>query len=137
MSIQVRFPAVTVCNLNRVHCENLGLVLEENECPSGEADCLITRYNTQLNYSDLVEFAKLSGCPVSGPDSDGDGDNHLSLEPILDVDGNQVDKSTSTENVFLQSYMALDRDLRKNIGYQFDDFIRGCTFKGLNCRKET
>ena len=130
------FPAVTVCPLNRVHCHNLGEVLEANACPTGQTDCLITKYSVPLNYSDLVAFAKLTGCKMFGDDDDDDDDDDGTLAPITDVNGNEVDQAFDTENVFLQSYASLDKELREDIGYQFDDFIRGCTFKGYNCRQE-
>ena len=34
---------------------------------------------------------------------------------------------------FMMYYMELPMEIRANIGHQFSDFIKGCTFRGTNC----
>ena len=87
-----------------------------------------------------MAFAKLTGCKVFGLDDD-EGTEQAQAEgrskrTIKDVDGNEVDEAFASENEFLQAYVTLDWELRRDIGYQMEDFIRGCTFKGLGCNEE-
>ena len=46
-------------------------------------------------------------------------------------------RTTQRELKFLYSYMMLSLDERKQIGHQRQDFIKGCTFGGLECTVDT
>ena len=45
--------------------------------------------------------------------------------------------AVANEMEFLRNFMALNEQERMLIGHDFKSFIKGCTFRGKNCLKET
>ena len=121
---------MAVCNLNRIHCENLANVLEENACSTGTDNCMVEKYDENLTFTELVEFAQLTGCQ---DESSSSSEATTQKTIIKDVNGNELNENFSNENIFLQKYVSLPWKLRQDIGYQFEDFVRGCVFKGVDC----
>jgi len=141
----ITFPAVTICNQNRVSCENLKIYFALNNCSlsmmGGEvkwapdsfacknaANIAIRGCSSLLPSSATsnVEESKRKkrgaargGAPPSGPTGAGG----LGAPPEL----------VDAENLFLYYYMSMDARDRMMIGHQFDDTIKACSFRGKDC----
>ena len=122
---QLTFPAVTICNSNRVSCSQLKKTYEELDAEN----------DTSINFERLSNITKLSSC---------DNINELtttlpavsrrkrSIEALQKGLGDTPD-FLKTEYKFLESYMGLDESIRLKIGHQFSDFVKKCTFSGSDC----
>ena len=95
---------MTVCNQNRIHCSRLTSYLAN--CSK---DCT------------LLETINHYACADKGHASDAE----------IDEDG--VPSSVDTQYKFLHIYMDIAERVRLNIGHDFTDMIKFCTFKGKNC----
>ena len=122
------FPAVTICNLNRVSCSQLKKTYEEWDV---EKD--------QETFNNLSEIVKLSRCPnITEPATATTSEittedrRKRSIEALQEGLGDTPDFLT-TEYKFLEYYMSLNESIRLMIGHQFSDFIMACTFSGSDC----
>ena len=135
--IQLTFPAVTLCNYNRINCDQLLATIGE-----------IDRDSDQETYESLNQLRGKSGCPItqtaqnSAPTNDnsatgGRRKRAASAAPSSDqtteVRIGEMPDFLSAEYEFLEVYMALNESLRHKIGHQFDGFIKECTFRGMDC----
>ncbi|GFW58030.1 degenerin mec-10 [Trichonephila clavipes] len=110
------FPAVTVCNLNRMkktykNCLNLNNTLESCLHP------LILE--SGINFKLHVIISERRG-----------------LHTCTSALSGKLDKENDIMAQFLVEYLALDKDRRKAIGYQGKEFIPKCSFNGQPCSVE-
>jgi hypothetical protein len=150
---QIEFPAVTVCNQNRVNCLTLDEVITNCNC-STNVDI------TPCNDTEALNFMKglNDHCPKPTVEtktkrkkrnSDTDINQHLrqrrqepqgsdggsvnsGQQETLSMQGDQP-QSQQTENEFLRMFMSLSLEDRILIGHNLSSFIKGCTFKGREC----
>ena len=133
--IQLTFPAVTLCNYNRINCDQLLATIGE-----------IDRDSDQETYQSLIQLRSKSGCPVqtaqnSAPTNDNSATGGRrkraaapsSADQTTEVRIGEMPDFLSAEYEFLEVYMALNESLRHKIGHQFDGFIKECTFRGMDC----
>ena len=60
--------------------------------------------------------------------------NHVHVLYYIDfILGQKQSATTQRELKFLNSYLSIHRDNRIQIGHQLRDFIKSCTFGGLQC----
>ena len=120
------FPAVTICNLNRISCSELKKTYEEWDVEKDNE-----------TFTKLQEIVKLSRCPnINEPETatilDVTTRRKRSIEALQEGLGDTPDFLT-TEYKFLEYYMSLNESIRLMIGHQFSDFIMACTFSGSDC----
>ena len=41
------------------------------------------------------------------------------------------------DSLFVRAYASLPRAMRFELGHEFNNFVKGCTFRGRDCRKES
>ncbi|KAF8793408.1 FMRFamide-activated amiloride-sensitive sodium like protein [Argiope bruennichi] len=109
----LEFPAVTVCNLNRMktthqRCLVPNISLERCIRPG------ITMTRTTLFMS---ERRSLQSCTAEF--------------------GGEIDQDTQKEFQFYMIYSTLSKEVRKEIGSQGDEFIKHCSFNGKACSVKT
>ena len=170
--VQAEFPAVSVCNSNRIHCGNLRKTLERRvaqrgqdfdpaeedaaspECDVGgatyELDLLVflqltvctnaTDWN-QVDYNDTFTcklssdvdilkdyyedyFEDYAAAPQEEGESEGDEEDGLARDVDL------------LREVIRYLYSTLAMRTRLEIGHQFRDLVRSCTFKTSDCHHE-
>ena len=51
----------------------------------------------------------------------------------MDMFGRLMDDEYNQESRFTYNMAQLPNEVRLQIGHQFDDFIKNCTFKGESC----
>ena len=145
---KVNFPAVTVCNQNRVSCENL---------ISTMTSCKNETFGCDANDVEVMgSIVELSKCGESGkvnarrkrqngpPAQNNDNNmpqhpqnNQYDDGPMRFYDNQQPPEDVEKEWNFVQKYMSLNEDLRKRIGHSFESFIQSCLFRGVDCHNET
>ena len=137
------FPAVTICNSNRISCSQLKKTYEEWEFDKDRD-----------TFYKLAAIKNLSGCPnINEPTttttststtltttttSTSTSTTNLLSRKKRSIDNIQEglgDTPTflKSEYEFLDIYMGLNESVRHMIGHQFSDFIKLCTFLGSNC----
>ena len=145
---KVNFPAVTVCNQNRVSCDNLFSTIDS--CKNDTFNC----DNTDVDV--MGSLVKLSKCEEigkgnarrkrqtrpPGPNHDNNRPPHPQNDQYDDgsmpfYDNQQPPEDVEKEWDFVQQYMSLNEDLRKRIGHSFESFIQSCLFRGVDCHNET
>ena len=128
----VFFPAVTICNQNRINCCNL--VHTMGACRANYSYCgFKSNKDEQFQLLDTM----MKECTTE--------------EPILEVkrtkrESNNKPKAASSRpdygvqttevkeaEEFLMKYMGLSENVRQLIGHDFNDFIKMCTFRGSTC----
>ena len=134
---QLTFPAVTLCNYNRINCDQLLATIEEIDTNSDKE-----------TYQSLIQLRSKSGCPAqtaqnSAPTNDNSATGGRrkraasaaapSSDQTTEVRIGEMPDFLSAEYEFLEVYMALNESLRHKIGHQFDGFIKECTFRGMDC----
>lgn len=129
-SRQILFPAITVCNQNRVDCTVLNNTIGDcNRTIAGDdTDCPFKADNTILS---TLENMNKAYCQKQKPPEGGKGKDKGS-------GGNEQDPRPPSadflaESKFLNSYMALNESIRKVIGHSFENFVKDCTFAGISC----
>ena len=113
---QLVFPAVTICNLNRVSCSQLKKTIEEWDINEDK-----------VSFDALLGIKTLSDCPdIIEPTAATSTTSEIQTSTEMDGD-------IQNEFSFLSYYMTLNESTRLMIGHQFDDFVKKCTFSGSNC----
>ena len=115
------FPAVTICNLNRISCSELKKTYEEWDVEKDNE-----------TFTKLQEIVKLSRCPNITEPATTEERRKRSIEVLQEGLGDTPD-FLKTEYDFLEYYMGLNESIRLMIGHQFSDFIMACTFSGSDC----
>ena len=122
---QLTFPAVTICNNNRVNCNQLDNVIET---VTGSAD--------ETDNQTLISLIKIKtlACPDDAPGTQTMGRKKRDVQqaPPMEMEGLTPDWLT-TEYEFLSVYMELNESIRHKIGHPFSAMIKACTFQGKNC----
>ena len=146
------FPAVTICNSNRISCSQLKKTYEEWEVDKDRD-----------TFYKLAAIKDLSGCPnINEPTTTTTSTSTTTTTTTITTTSTTTTTSTSTsttnlpsrkkrsidniqeglgdtptflksEYEFLDIYMGLNESVRHMIGHQFSDFIKLCTFLGSNC----
>ena len=122
---QLTFPAVTICNSNRVSCSQLKKTYEE----------LYAENDTSINFERLSNIKKLSLCDninALTTTLTAGSRRKRSIEALQKGLGDTPD-FLKTEYKFIETYMGLDESIRLKIGHQFSDFVKKCTFSGSDC----
>ena len=156
---QVTFPTVTICNQNRVHCENLKYVLEDckktgSTCNERDVQILSTFFEYCTNGMSSGGNTNQNGGSTdqnSGSTNQNDGNTDQNSGSTNQNGGtgrkkraagqpNSNDQSqppegsisanTEAEKEFLKQYMTLPSSIRMEIGHNFTNFIQECTYKG-------
>ena len=159
--MQLKFPAVTFCNHNRINCELLrGRIGEKDESLKPSNDDL--EILKKLNENDVV-------CPErknqENQENQGNQVNQEVAEVVKETltekvsgrrkrqvmqngpqvgpngegppqQGGAVPNYLTTEYRFIGQYMNVSEEERKKIGHQLSDLIKSCTFRGRDCLKE-
>ena len=122
------FPAVTICNLNRISCSQLKKTYEEWDVEKDNE-----------TFTKLHVIKTLSECPnITEPATAStfattpEGRKKRGIEALQEGLGDTPD-FLKTEYKFLEYYMGLNESIRLMIGHQFSDFIMACTFSGSDC----
>ena len=148
---QVDFPAVTICNQNRVNCTGLELLIEE--CEENVTTCINETYFEIIedifllcNATDLQDPSEEEIYPGSGSGGSNQGPKgrkKRNVGPIPDEkdsddfdEQGDIPEDAEAENEFLSRYMSLPESLRLKIGHQFPSFVKYCTFRSRNCLNE-
>ena len=131
------FPAVTLCNQNRVNC---ALVTEELEGEVRESDS---------HSANILQWIRTNVCTVAVPGqanlqpnqvlvrgkrqavAGGPAGSGETPEPLGPPGDTPV--YLEAEYIFLAEYMSLNRSIRSLIGHEFQSFIKSCTFRGKDC----
>ena len=109
----VDFPAVTICNLNRVNCENLHAVIRGRQYSNyTEKLCKILILGECIDSGAVARFREASECRNVGP-------------PVANDD--------EAEMMFGESYNGLPSSLRVRIGHRMRDTIVRCRMNGKAC----
>ena len=114
------FPAVTICNNNRVNCDQLAAVIRNF---SESEDSQTFKFLDNLN--------KLA---CEKPQKSG-RNKRQAQPPPLSLGGSTPD-GLAVEYGFLNEYMGLNDSIRHSIGHQFGAMIKACTFQGKDCLNE-
>ncbi|XP_067000080.2 amiloride-sensitive sodium channel subunit alpha-like [Anabrus simplex] len=126
------FPAVTVCNLNRVHCTNLRRMAAE-------------RWGTELGAR-LLRLHSLTDCQLSfrrrRQANSSESPVTVDQTPTSTVDQTPpktVDQTQAFNDLmhFMAVYANFSTELRSKMGHSFLQFIRACTFSGTSCLNNT
>ena len=140
------FPAVTICNSNRISCSQLKKTYEEWE------------FDKDIDtFYKLAAIKDLSGCPnINEPTTTTTSTSTTTTTTTITTTSTSTSttnlpsrKKRSIDNIqeglgdtptflkseyeFLDIYMGLNESVRHMIGHQFSDFIKLCTFLGSNC----
>ena len=124
---QIGFPAITICNQNRVDCNELSELV--TKCTTNSSAC---GGSAQL---ELLEEMQEDACP-SGPPSSMATSNGRRKRQVGPGDGNKS-ADFEAEAEFLNQYMSLNLANRMKIGHTFTDMIKECSFSGIDCLNET
>ena len=132
------FPAVTICNSNRISCDRFKTVFDQW---TAEADT--------DTYDTLKQIACLNICPISidvkllscntttsTPDTDATTTTTIARKKRSPLDPpplGDMPTNLRAQYQFLALYMSLNEKVRLLIGHQFEDFIKECTFLGSDC----
>ena len=116
--LQLEFPAVTICNQNRINCAQLSEELEEKV--DNESAAILNWLRTNACKKSLLPWLG-NGKPSAPKPSNASGTFGDTSDYLL------------SEYSFLRYYMSLNRTIRTLIGHQFSSFIKFCTFRGKNC----
>lgn len=125
------FGEVSICNANNtVDCDQLKTELSKLDNKTKTYDVLLHQYNDPLlcpppspPTTTTTTASAEAGRKKRSADPGGGGDPTLGDTPDF----------LNSEYKFLELYMGLDEDTRSKIGHQFDDFIKECTFRGMDC----
>ena len=126
------FPAVTLCNQNRVNCDRVASQLQEIDPVSDNQTFTILQW---IQTNACTESA--SGRPGHQTrrkrQSPGGGPG-LGLGPgdSMGPPG-ETPVYLESEYSFLAEFMTLNETMRRLIGHQFESFIKSCTFRGKDC----
>ena len=119
-----------------LQCDTDKCVIKEQEAKDGTEQILQKKVRRKREFDD---GGRDSGpCPQGPPP-------HGRPPPFGDpCSPNQEDwqvepppESIQKEWEFIDEYMSLSRELRKDIGHSFQDFVKSCIFRGKNCTNET
>ena len=168
MNLQAEFPAVSVCNTNRIHCGNLNKTLNGRIAELAESNVTLLDPSAKCDIGgahyelDLLQFFQLSVCTrgsVNWTAYDDDDDTTFRCTGQLKVmnfydeyeDGYDEDEDEGKDGddyeegvvdvdffdeIFLYLYTTLKMATRLEIGHQFHDLVKSCTFKTFDCRRE-
>ena len=137
------FPAVTICNSNRISCSRFKIAYDHWEKAEVNDD-------NKETFEKLYKIACLNVCPnsidveqLSCPSpstnteekrkkrSPGSGPPEGPAPPGPAL--GEIPPNMKAQYEFLQLYMSLNEKVRLSIGHQFEDFIKECTFLGSDC----
>ena len=122
--VNVKFPAVTLCNLNRVSCENLRMAMESRQ---------------DRNYTrELCTILILGKCARAGPWAPSTASR---CSRALNVDAaaaatDDDEAATAAEMTFRESFNRLPASLRVEIGHRMNDTVVKCRMNGKPCDLE-
>ena len=144
----IDFPAVTICNKNRVSCTNLGEFLDK--CKKGDELC---EHPAELEYLFILGKCNVtSKLDTSSKKTEETEETRSSLvqairkpqtmpamktESVANIKENlqsvQQSQTFASEQEFLLQYLMLSQEEKFMIGHQFEDLVVSCTFRGVDC----
>ena len=122
---KIKYPAITICNQNRVSCGKLNELVEncqtKKNCPL-KADPTLAKMEKLLELvctrTAAAKRRKRAAGKKRAPSSDELG---------------AVPTRVDSENSFLKRYMEIDEEERQLIGHGFQEMIQSCTFRERDC----
>ena len=52
-------------------------------------------------------------------------------------DGEMYNSDFVVDSLFVRAFASLPIGMRYDLGHEFDNFVKGCTFRGRDCRNES
>ena len=125
---QLFFPAITLCNHNRIKCSNLANRIK-NCTADEEAVC-----------SKLISLNDIACKEIKEANSTTKKRKKRAALTTNDEKGFcdtcSMPNSLKTDFEFLEKYMSIRKKERITIGHGFSDMVKECTFRGRDCLEE-
>ena len=132
---QLNFPAVTVCNHNRINCEVFKAEIAKCTNESTSTSCIF-RPESLAKAEELVKACSKRDDINVDVDS---GQKKRRKKRRVKQTRYEGDPSLMAEKyyAFLVYYMTLNDSERRGIGHNFTSMVRSCSFAGRDCLNET